>query len=94
MSPDEAIEYALSKEGVGGPSLPKEETAGLSGRELEVLRLVAEGLTRPPGCRKALHKPAHRRLPPALGLQEAGGTLQGCGRQGGGQALPDLGLPI
>ena len=43
MTPEEAIEYALSE---GAPtSSPRGETAGLSERELEVLRLVAEGLT-------------------------------------------------
>jgi DNA-binding NarL/FixJ family response regulator len=42
MTPGEAIEYALrTKE---SPASPK-ESAGLSERELEVLRLVAEGLT-------------------------------------------------
>jgi predicted ATPase/DNA-binding CsgD family transcriptional regulator len=42
MTPGEAIEYALRTE--QPPASPK-ETAGLSERELEVLRLVAEGLT-------------------------------------------------
>jgi DNA-binding CsgD family transcriptional regulator/tetratricopeptide (TPR) repeat protein len=42
MTPDEAIEYALKTE---EPSASPKETAGLSERELEVLRLVAEGLT-------------------------------------------------
>jgi DNA-binding CsgD family transcriptional regulator len=44
MTPEEAIEYALkSKE----PPSPQKETAGLSECELEVLRLVADGLTDP-----------------------------------------------
>jgi predicted ATPase/DNA-binding CsgD family transcriptional regulator len=42
MTPDEAIESVLKTE--GQPTSPK-DTAGLSERELEVLRLVAEGLT-------------------------------------------------
>ena len=45
MTPEEAIEYALSEE-EPAPSL-KDDKAGLSERELEVLRLVAEGLTDP-----------------------------------------------
>ena len=45
MSPDEAVEYALKTE--EPPASPEGETAGLSERELEVLRLVAEGLTNP-----------------------------------------------
>ncbi len=43
MTPEETIEYALSEE-QQEPTLP-EETAGLSERELEVLRLAAQGLT-------------------------------------------------
>jgi predicted ATPase/DNA-binding CsgD family transcriptional regulator len=42
MTPDEAVEYALGTE--EPPASPK-ETADLSERELEVLRLVADGLT-------------------------------------------------
>jgi non-specific serine/threonine protein kinase len=44
MPPDEAIEYALLEE-EAEPAPPPKETAGLSKREVEVLRLVAEGLT-------------------------------------------------
>jgi DNA-binding CsgD family transcriptional regulator len=44
MTLEEAIEYALSEEEEQPTSLPK-ETAGLSRRELEILRLVAQGLT-------------------------------------------------
>jgi non-specific serine/threonine protein kinase len=44
MMPEEAIEYALKTE--EPPPSPK-ETAGLSERELEILRLVSEGLTNP-----------------------------------------------
>jgi predicted ATPase/DNA-binding CsgD family transcriptional regulator len=46
MTPEEAIEYALSEEEELAPS-PKDDKAGLSERELEILRLVAEGLTDP-----------------------------------------------
>jgi predicted ATPase/DNA-binding CsgD family transcriptional regulator len=42
MTPEEAIEYALKTE---EPSASPKGTAGLSAREVEVLRLVAEGLT-------------------------------------------------
>jgi DNA-binding CsgD family transcriptional regulator len=45
MTPDEATEYALSEEEPAPAPSPKGEKAGLSERELEVLRLVAEGLT-------------------------------------------------
>jgi non-specific serine/threonine protein kinase len=44
MTPEEAIGYALLEEEVG-PAPPPMDTAGLSQRELEVLRLVAEGHT-------------------------------------------------
>jgi DNA-binding CsgD family transcriptional regulator len=46
MPSDEAIAYALLEEEVE-PSVTPKESAGLSERELEVLRLVAEGLTDP-----------------------------------------------
>ena len=45
MTPEEALEYALSEEDVESAPAPKEESAGLSEREVEVLRLVAGGLT-------------------------------------------------
>ena len=43
MTPEQAIEYAL----VASPptSPPEEDRAGLSERELEILRLVAQGMT-------------------------------------------------
>jgi ATP/maltotriose-dependent transcriptional regulator MalT len=44
MALEEAIEYALSED-EAAPAPPPKDTAGLSERELEVLRLVAEGLT-------------------------------------------------
>lgn len=44
MTPEAAIDYALSEE--EPMTLPK-ETASLSDRELEILRLVAQGLTDP-----------------------------------------------
>lgn len=47
MTPEEATEYALSKEVEEPTSSPKEGTAGLSERELEILRLVAQGMTDP-----------------------------------------------
>jgi DNA-binding CsgD family transcriptional regulator len=47
MTPEEATEYALSEvvEEESTPSPKAEETAGLSDRELEILRLVAQGMT-------------------------------------------------
>ncbi len=45
MTPEETIEYALKTEEPG--LSPKGEKGELSERELEVLRLVAEGLTNP-----------------------------------------------
>jgi predicted ATPase/DNA-binding NarL/FixJ family response regulator len=47
MTPDGAIDYALSEAQEGGPAVTPKERAGLSERELEVLRLVAQGLTDP-----------------------------------------------
>lgn len=44
MTPEQTIGYALS-EGKADPPPTLKDTAGLSGRELEILRLVAEGLT-------------------------------------------------
>ena len=44
MTLEEAIEYALSDEEQPDPS-QKEDKPGLSDRELEILRLVAQGLT-------------------------------------------------
>ncbi len=44
MTPEVAIEYALSEEEQPASS-PKDDTSLLSGRELEILRLVAQGLT-------------------------------------------------
>ena len=46
MALEEAIEYALSVD-EAAPAPPPKDTAGLSERELEVLRLVADGLTDP-----------------------------------------------
>ncbi len=47
MTPEEATEYALSEvvEEESTPSAKEEDTAGLSERELEILRLVARGMT-------------------------------------------------
>jgi predicted ATPase/DNA-binding CsgD family transcriptional regulator len=44
MAPEEAVGYALRTE---ESAVPPREKAGLTGRELEVLRLVANGLTDP-----------------------------------------------
>jgi DNA-binding NarL/FixJ family response regulator len=44
MSPERAIEYALEQQDCGDP--PRSgDAGGLSPREVEVLRLVADGLT-------------------------------------------------
>jgi DNA-binding CsgD family transcriptional regulator len=45
MSPEQAIEYALEQEPAPEPAAPEPYPAGLSAREVEVLRLVATGLT-------------------------------------------------
>ena len=45
MSPAQAVEYALEQEPTPRPAVPLSYPAGLSAREAEVLRLVAEGLT-------------------------------------------------
>jgi DNA-binding NarL/FixJ family response regulator len=45
MSSERSIEYALEQETVPDPAAPVAYPAGLSAREVEVLRLVATGLT-------------------------------------------------
>jgi predicted ATPase/DNA-binding NarL/FixJ family response regulator len=45
MSLEEAIEYALDRSTTPGPNAPETYPAGLSAREVDVLRLVAQGLT-------------------------------------------------
>jgi predicted ATPase/DNA-binding CsgD family transcriptional regulator len=45
MSPEQAFEYALEQESVAEPAAPESYPAGLSAREVDVLRLVATGLT-------------------------------------------------
>ncbi len=45
MSPEQAAEYALEGEPAPEPAAPEPYPAGLSAREVEILRLVATGLT-------------------------------------------------
>ena len=45
MSLEQAVEYALKQEPVPDPAAPEFYLTGLSAREVEVLRLVATGLT-------------------------------------------------
>ena len=45
MTPEQAVEYALSKEDSPTPRATTPKPAGLSAREAEVLKLVAKGLT-------------------------------------------------
>jgi predicted ATPase/DNA-binding CsgD family transcriptional regulator len=45
MSPEQAVEYAISKEDLPGSRSTTSYPAGLSSREAEVLKLVAKGLT-------------------------------------------------
>ena len=45
MSLEQAIEYALEKEPAPDRAAPEHDLAGLSAREIEVLRLVATGMT-------------------------------------------------
>jgi non-specific serine/threonine protein kinase len=53
MTPEQAVEYALA----GPPAVLPIDTAGLSSRELEVLRLVAEGLSDPQVAEKLYLSP-------------------------------------
>jgi predicted ATPase/DNA-binding CsgD family transcriptional regulator len=45
MEPEQAIEYALNRSTTPEPTAPETYPAGLSAREVDVLRLVAQGLT-------------------------------------------------
>jgi DNA-binding CsgD family transcriptional regulator len=45
MTPERAVEYALERDVPPGPAAPQAYPAGLSAREVEVLRLVAAGMT-------------------------------------------------
>jgi DNA-binding CsgD family transcriptional regulator len=45
MSPERAIEYALEQEPTPGLTSSEAYPSGLSAREAEVLRLVAQGMT-------------------------------------------------
>ncbi len=45
MTPEQAIEYALDRPTTPETAAPETYPAGLSAREVEVLRLVAAGLT-------------------------------------------------
>ncbi len=45
MTPERAVEYTLERDVPPGPDAPQAYPAGLSAREVEVLRLVASGMT-------------------------------------------------
>ena len=45
MTVQQAVEYALEQEPASAPTAPEPHPAGLSAREVEILRLVAAGLT-------------------------------------------------
>jgi DNA-binding CsgD family transcriptional regulator/DNA-binding transcriptional ArsR family regulator len=45
MGPEEAVRYALEQEPTPEPAAPEAYPAGLSAREVDVLRLVADGMT-------------------------------------------------
>jgi ATP/maltotriose-dependent transcriptional regulator MalT len=45
MSPEQAVEYALEQDASPEPAAQEHYPAGLSAREVEILRLVANGLT-------------------------------------------------
>jgi DNA-binding CsgD family transcriptional regulator len=45
MTPEQAVEYALEQGVAPEPATPEPYPAGLSAREVEVLRLVAQGMT-------------------------------------------------
>lgn len=79
MSPEEAVEYVLQQ-----ATTPQEEEqasptsypAGLSAREVEDLRLVAEGMTNAQVAK--VYKLAHRQLASRLDLPQGGPQLA-CG---------------
>jgi DNA-binding NarL/FixJ family response regulator len=45
MGPEQAVGYALEQEPTPEPAAPEPYPAGLSAREVDVLRLVADGMT-------------------------------------------------
>ncbi len=45
MGTEQAVEYALEQDATPEPAVPESYPAGLSAREVDVLRLVATGLT-------------------------------------------------
>ena len=63
MSAEQAIEYALQQEAVLEPAAPEAYPAGLSAREVEVLRLVARyRADQRRGRREAFPEFPHRRM--------------------------------
>jgi DNA-binding CsgD family transcriptional regulator len=63
MSPEQTIAYALEGQATKhehvASTVPDALPAGLSAREVEVLKLVARGLTNALGSQRPLHKPQH-----------------------------------
>jgi tetratricopeptide (TPR) repeat protein len=90
MTLEEALDLALAKPGTN-EALPPEST--LSDRELEVLSLVASGLTDAEVAEKLYVSPRYSRRASKGRLPQTRGQEQDGGRQEGRRARPDLELP-
>ena len=80
MTTDQAVAYALDPESIRLRSRPTSPPEGLTAREMDVLRLVARGLTSADVGRQLFLSPADHRLAPQLHLHQARRALayRGC----------------